>query len=144
MVRATVPVAPPPPAARKTIRIGNREVTLVEYRGFVPEATAEYLRTLSEWERPSVEGILGTFEEVRAILGGARLLHRILREGPLAAARGCLSFQELMDEKAHLMEQVMVLRRRIHQAAEKVRLILPRFPQRKENDHARQAHRRVS
>jgi len=143
MVRATVTLEPPAPPAR-TVRIGDREVTLVEYRGLVPEPTAEYLRTLSEWELPNVEGILGTYEEVRAILGGARLLHRILREGPFAAARGCLSFQELMDEKAHLMEQVMNLRRRIHKTAEKVRLILPRFPQRKENGHGHPAHRRVS
>jgi hypothetical protein len=143
MVLATVPLGPPPLPAR-AVRVGGREVILVEYRGLVPEPTAEYLQALSDWERPNVEAILGTFEEVRAILGGARLLHQVLREGPLAAARGRLSFQEFMDEKADLMKQVLGLRRRINETAEKVRLILPRFPHMKEIGHAYPAHRRAS
>ena len=142
MVSATVPLGQPPPP--RAVMFGGREVVLVRYRGFVPQPVAEYLRALSEKDRLNVEALLGTFEEVRAILGGARLLHQVLQDGPLAAARGHLSFQEFMDEKSNLMKKIRDLRRRINEIAEKARIILPRFPQKKENGHGRPAHRRVS
>ena len=143
MVSATVPLGQPPPPPR-AVMVGGRLVVLQRYRGFVPQPMAAYLRALSDKDRLDVEAILGTFEEVRTILGGARLLHEVLRDGPLAAARGHLSFQEFMDEKANLLKKIRDLRRRINETAEKVRVILPRTPRMKENGHACQAHRRVS
>lgn len=114
------PAAPSPPAP---------DFALVEYRGLLPRPAAEFLAGLSDWDRPAVYPALGRFEEVRSLLRGARILHQCLRDGPRAAARGRVTFQEFMDEKEALAGEILALRRRIHAMAEKLHLRLPRIPE---------------
>jgi hypothetical protein len=121
--------APPAPAAA--------DFALVEYRGLLPRPAAEFLSGLSDWDRPTVYPALGRFEEVRSLLRGARILHQCLRDGPRAAARGRVTFQEFMDEKEALVGEILALRRRIHTMAEKLHLRLPRIPENtREKRHA--------
>lgn len=112
------------------------DFTLVEYRGLLPRQAAEFLDGLSEWDRPAVYPVLGRFEEVRALLGGARLLHLCLKDGPHSAARGWITFQEFMEEKDAILGEILAFRRRLNGIAEKLHLRIPRTPESKEGRHA--------
>lgn len=134
---ASLKVVPPPkPPARP-------EIPLLEYRGLLPEQAAGFLGGLSDWERRHVYVLLGNFEETRALIGTARLLHQYLREGPHSAARGRLTFQEFMDTKDKILGEILSVRRKVNEMAEAVSLRLPRVPLKKETPHAPQ-YRRVS
>src|SRR5436190_1044921 len=80
----------PPEGARPQSTSPSRghDVTMVEFRGLLPAQPAGFLDQLSESERRDVYALLGTFKEVRGLVGAGRLLHTYLKEGPLAAARG--------------------------------------------------------
>lgn len=139
MVEAkAIPIRPatPPPS--------RPEVPLVEFRGQLPKQAADFLGELSPWETRNVYVLLGSFEEVRALVGGARLLHQYLRQGPQSAARGRLTFQEFMDSKDAILREILSLRQKLNVMAEAVSLRLPRPPQNKENSHVRAPYRRVS
>lgn len=121
----------------------GHEVQMVEYRGLLPAQPAGFLDQLSESERRDVYALLGTFKEVRGLVGAGRLLHTYLKEGPLAAARGRISFREFAQEKAEILEAIFALRQKINRAAEDVCLILPRIPQLRKEEMPRE-YRRVS
>ena len=121
----------------------GREVQMVEYRGLLPAQPAGFLGQLSESERRDVYALLGTFKEVRGLVGAGRLLHTYLKEGPLAAARGRISFREFAQEKAEILQAIFALRQKINRAAEDVCLILPRIPQLRKEEMPRE-YRRVS
>ena len=106
----------------------GHEIRMVEFRGLLPEQPAGFLDQLSEHERRDVYALLGTFKEVRGLVGAGRLLHSYLKEGPLAAARGRISFREFAQEKSEILQAIFALRQRINRAAEDVCLILPRTP----------------
>jgi hypothetical protein len=101
---------------------------MVEYRGLLPSQPAGFLGQLTESERRDVYALLGTFKEVRGLVGAGRLLHSYLKEGPLAAARGRITFREFIQEKNEILQSIFALRQRINRAAEEVCLILPRIP----------------
>jgi hypothetical protein len=101
---------------------------MVEFRGLLPAQPAEFLGQLSESDRRDVYALLGTFKEVRGLVGAGRLLHTYLKEGPLAAARGRITFREFIEEKHEILQAIYALRQRINRAAEEVCLILPRIP----------------
>ncbi|HLY76022.1 MAG TPA: hypothetical protein VKU80_18030, partial [Planctomycetota bacterium] len=91
-------------------------------------------------ERRDVYAVKGTFLEVRALVGTARLLDSFLREGPHAAARGRTTFREFFDEKDDILHDIRKLREKVNRSASNVCLILPRVPQlrmevSRENDH---------
>lgn len=119
------------------------EIRMVEFRGLLPEQPAGFLGKLSESERRDVYALLGTFKEVRGLVGAGRLLHAYLKEGPLAAARGRISFAEFAKEKSEILQAIFALRQRINRAAEDVCLILPRTPQLRKEEIARE-YRRAS
>ena len=121
----------------------GHEVQMVEYRGLLPAQPAGFLGQLSESERRDVYALLGTFKEVRGLVGAGRLLHTYLKEGPLAAARGRISFREFAKEKAEILQAIFALRQKINRAAEDVCLILPRIPQLRKEEMPRE-YRRVS
>lgn len=104
-------------------------VRLVEYRGLLPEQPAAFLGRLSAKEKQDVYALLGTFHEVRALVGTARLLHAFLREAPLAAARGRTTFQEFLAEKESIQRDIRALREKVNRAAANVCRMLPRVPQ---------------
>lgn len=139
MVKAT-----PEALARNGRTPGIREVELVEYRGLLPRETAELLEGLSDWDRQHVRALPGSYEEVRSLLGAARLLHLYLKEGPLSAAHGRLTFAGFMAEKDALMTEILAFRRRLNGLAERAGLILPRFPQKKEVRHVSPSRLRAS
>ncbi len=120
------------------------EVPLFEFRGLLPKQAAEFLGELNPWETRNVYVLLGSFEEVRALVGTARLLHQYLREGPQCAARGRLTFQEFMDSKEVILRDILALRQKVNVLAEAVSLRLPRPTMNKENHHAPNGYRRVS
>jgi hypothetical protein len=101
---------------------------MVRFRGLVPEKHAAFLDHLSPFERRDVYAILGTYKEVRGLVGVARLLDLYMREAPLAAARGRTTFNEFLDERVELIRDIAALRDKIHRAAENVCLILPKVP----------------
>jgi hypothetical protein len=112
------------------------DIPLVEYRGQLPRQAAEFLENLSEWDRPAVYPLIGRFEEVRSLLGGGRLLHHCLKEGPHTAARGRITFQEFMDEKEQVHSEILAFRRRLNSLAERLHVRLPRVPESREVRHA--------
>jgi hypothetical protein len=124
----------------------GHDVEMVEFRGLLPAQPAGFLGQLSAHERRDVYALLGTFKEVRGLVGAARLLHAYLKEGPQAAARGRITFREFMQEKQEILQAIYTLRQRINRAAEDVCLILPRVPYRRmeEVDHESIRDRRVS
>jgi len=129
MVLAVPAVRPPigaPPSPGRSSR--GHEVEMVEFRGLLPAQPAEFLGQLSESDRRDVYALLGTFKEVRGLVGAGRLLHTYLKEGPLAAARGRITFREFIEEKSEILQAIYALRQRINRAAEEVCLILPRIP----------------
>jgi len=103
-------------------------VTMVEFRGLLPSQPAGFLGRLSESERRDVYALLGTFNEVRGLVGAGRLLHAYLKEGPRAAARGRITFREFLKEKSEILRAITELRQKIHRVAEDLCLILPRVP----------------
>ena len=103
-------------------------VTMVEFRGLLPAQPAGFLGRLSESERRDVYALLGTFKEVRGLVGAGRLLHAYLKEGPRAAARGRITFREFVQEKSEILQAIYKLRQKINRVAEDVCLILPRVP----------------
>jgi hypothetical protein len=113
---------------------------MVEFQGLLPAQPARFLAGLSESERRDVYAILGTFKEVRGLLGAGRLLHHLLREGPLSAARGRISFREFTRAKMELGQAIQALRRKINRAAEEIGLILPRTPGVRREDGAPHDH----
>jgi hypothetical protein len=115
----------------------GHEVRMVEFRGLLPAQPAEFLAKLSEEERRDVYALLGTFKEVRGLVGAGRLLHLYIQEGPKAAARGQISFREYLEEKTRILQAIYALRQMINRAAEDVCLVLPRVPQlrKEENSH---------
>lgn len=123
-----------PPGAQEPLVVPD--FTLVEYQGLLPRQAAEFLEGLSEWDRPTVYPVIGRFEEVRAILGGARLLHLCLKDGPNSAARGRITFQEFMEEKDRVLAEILAFRRRLNGLAERLHLRLPRVPEHREARHA--------
>jgi len=127
---AAVPAVRPPVGAPSSPGRSSRghEVEMVEYRGLLPAQPAEFLGQLSESDRRDVYALLGTFKEVRGLVGAGRLLHTYLKEGPLAAARGRITFREFIEEKHEILQAIYALRQRINRAAEEVCLILPRIP----------------
>ena len=127
-------LAAPPPGAKVPLVVPD--FSLVEYRGMLPRQAAEFLENLTEWDRPAVYPVLGRFEEVRALLGGARLLHLCLKDGPHSAARGRITFQEFMNEKDAILSEILAFRRRLNAVAERLNLRLPRLPESREGHHA--------
>jgi hypothetical protein len=120
-------------------------VTMVEFRGLLPSQPAHFLGHLSDFEKRDVYALLGTYQEVRGLVGAGRLLHAYLKEGPLAAARGRTTFREFLDQKDEILRDIFALREKINRAAENVCLILPRIPQLRIQEVSRdQASRRVS
>jgi len=119
---------------------------MVEYRGLLPAQPAAFLGRLAAHERRDVYALLGTFKEIRGLVGAARLLHTYLKEGPLAAARGRITFREFLQDKNEILQLIFHLRQRINRAAEDVCLILPRVarPEKEELSHEPIADRRVS
>ena len=103
-------------------------VTMVEFRGLLPAQPAGFLGRLSESERRDVYALLGTFKEVRGLVGAGRLLHAYLKEGPRAAARGRITFREFLREKSEILRAIVELRQKIHRVAEDVCLVLPCVP----------------
>jgi hypothetical protein len=101
---------------------------MVEFRGLLPAQPAGFLGKLSESERRDVYALLGTFKEVRGLVGAGRLLHAYLKEGPRAAARGRITFREFIQEKSEILRAIYELRQKINRVAEEVCLILPRVP----------------
>lgn len=106
----------------------GHDVTMVEFRGLLPAQPAGFLGKLSEKERRDVYALLGTFKEVRGLVGAGRLLHAYLKEGPRAAARGRITFREFIHEKSEILHAITELRQKINRVAESVCLILPRVP----------------
>lgn len=127
-------IATPPSGIKEPLVVPD--FSLVEYRGLLPRQAAEFLENLTEWDRAAVYPVLGRFEEVRALLGGARLLHLCLKDGPHSAARGRITFQEFMNEKDAILAEILAFRRRLNAVAEKLHLRLPRLPESKEGRHA--------
>lgn len=138
-------VGPDVPKERQTLARSSRahDVQMVEFRGLLPAQPAGFLGQLSESERRDVYALLGTFKEVRGLVGAGRLLHTYLKEGPLAAARGRISFREFAKEKSEILQAIFALRQRINRAAEDVCLILPRVPQLRKEAMSHE-YRRVS
>lgn len=127
-------VAKPEPKEAQRPEFGRvmskgHEVSMVEFRGLLPSQPAGFLGQLSESERRDVYALLGTFKEVRGLVGAGRLLHNYLKEGPLAAARGRITFREFAQKKDEILQAIYALRQRINRAAEEVCLILPRVPE---------------
>jgi hypothetical protein len=100
----------------------------LRFRGLIPERKAAFLPLLSTQERREVFAVRGTFREVRALIGAARLLDRYLRAAPRAAARGRTSFGEFHESKRELIRDISALREKLNRFAESVWLILPRVP----------------
>lgn len=121
----------PKPGERPALAPPGRghDVQMVEFRGLLPAQPAGFLDQLTVAERRDVYALLGTFREVRGLVGAGRLLHSYLKEGPLAAARGRITFREFLTEKSEILEAIFALRQKINRAAEDVCLILPRGPQ---------------
>ena len=118
---------------------------MVEFRGLLPAQPAGFLGQLSEGERRDVYALLGTFKEVRGLVGAGRLLHSYLKQGPLAAARGRITFREFIQEKDEILQMIFALRQKINRAAENVCLVLPRTPQLSIEEVSREpAYHRVS
>lgn len=138
-----MPTAVPLKLVPAAMPAGRPEIPLVEFQGLLPRPAAEFLAGLGEWDRKNVHAVLGSFGEVRALLGTARLLHLFLKEGPQSAARGHLTFQDFMEEKDAIQKDIFALRRKVNALVEKVSLRLPRTP-RKENGHEAAPLRRVS
>ena len=109
---------------------------LVEYRGMLPVQAADFLTNLSDWDRSAVYPVLGRYEEVRALLGSARILHNCLKDGPHSAARGRITFQEFMQEIDAILAEVLAFRRRLNAVAERLNFRLPRLLEHKEIRHA--------
>jgi len=107
------------------------ENRLVEYRGLLPERSAWLLKRLAEPHRPFVQFMLGMFPEDRTHISSGWLLHDYLEEAPRAAARGRLTFEEVMEVKEELMRELLGFRRKLNRHAEAIGLILPRLPERK-------------
>ncbi|HLY73469.1 MAG TPA: hypothetical protein VKU80_05055, partial [Planctomycetota bacterium] len=78
--------------------------------------------------RRDVYSVQGTFLEVRALVGTARLLDSFLREAPHAAARGRTTFREFFAEKDDILSDIRALRDKVNRSASNVCLILPRVP----------------
>lgn len=116
---------PAPVRAEGTPAKRDPDQDLVDWSGRLPRQSALFLGRLSPAERRDVFAILGKFQEVRGLVGAGRLLHAYLREGPLAAARGEISFAEFMAEKEGLVRAIGELRQRLNRAAIAIRLILP-------------------
>lgn len=120
---------------------GARQTRMVAFQSHLPEQLASFLGHLRVSERRDVYAVQGTFLEVRALVGTARLLDSFLREGPHAAARGRTTFREFFDEKDDILRDIRALRDKVNRSAAGVCLILPRVPQlrneevRRENAH---------
>lgn len=108
---------------------GARETRMVSFHAHLPEQLASFLGHLSMSERRDVYALQGTFLEVRALVGTARLLDSFLREAPLAAARGRTTFREFFSEKDDILRDIRALRDKVNKSASNVCLILPRVPQ---------------
>lgn len=103
---------------------------LVEFRGLLPRQPVQFLSRLAPEQRKDVFTLLGTFGEVRGLVGAGRLLHAYLSEAPFAAARGRITLREFISEKDALQGAIFDLRRKLNRAAEAIRLILPVGPAR--------------
>ena len=120
---------------------GARQTKMVAFQSHLPEQLASFLGHLSMSQRRDVYAVQGTFLEVRALVGTARLLDSFLREGPYAAARGRTTFREFFLEKDDILRDIRALRNKVNHSASNVCLILPRVPQlrheevRRENAH---------
>jgi hypothetical protein len=120
---------------------GARQTKMVAFHSPLPEQLASFLGHLSMAQRRDVYAVQGTFLEVRALVGTARLLDSFLREAPHAAARGRTTFREFFAEKDDILRDIRVLREKVNRSASNVCLILPRVPQlrneevRRENAH---------
>lgn len=113
----------PGPAVR------GREVRLVDFRSRLPEQLASFLAHLPEDRRQDVYAVQGTFLEVRALVGTARLLDSFLRQAPHAAARGRTTIGEFLEEKDDILGDINALREKVSRSAANICLILPRVPQ---------------
>jgi hypothetical protein len=122
------------------VRAGDREVVLpsagetrqtrmVAFHSHLPEQLASFLGHLTMYERRDVYAVQGTFLEVRALVGTARLLDLFLREAPHAAARGRTTFREFFEEKDDILRDIRALRDKVNRSASNVCVILPRVPQ---------------
>ena len=127
MVAGEVPGQGAKPLFPKSSR--GHVVTMVEFRGLLPSQPAHFLEHLSAFEKRDVYALLGTYQEVRGLVGSGRLLHAYLKEGPRAAARGRTTFREFLSQKDEILRDIFDLREKINRAAENVCLILPRIPQ---------------
>ena len=116
----------------------TREIRLIDFRSRLPEQLASFLGHLSPAERRDVYAVQGTFLEVRALVGTARLLDAFLREAPLAAARGRTTFCEFLAEKDDILGDIQALREKVNRCAANVCLILPRVPQLRTKEDSRE------
>jgi hypothetical protein len=122
------PTRPPAATPAKLVH----ENRLVEYRGLLPERSVELLARLAEPHRPFVQFMLGMFPEDRAHISSGWLLHDYLEEVPRAAARGQLTFEEVIAVKEELMREILSFRRKLNRCAEAIGMILPRVPRRED------------
>jgi hypothetical protein len=113
---------------RSGLTRGGRSVRLVPFRGLLPPQPAAFLGRLSPDERFDVHAILGTYREVRGLIGAARLLHLYLKEAPRAAARGTTTLGEILGAKEKLAGDIWALRQQVQRLAESLCLVLPTFP----------------
>lgn len=107
----------------------TRQTRMVAFHSHLPEQLASFLGHLTMSQRRDVYAVQGTFLEVRALVGTARLLDSFLREGPHAAARGRTTFREFFEEKDDILRDIRRLRDKVNRSASNVCLILPRVPQ---------------
>lgn len=107
----------------------TRQTRMVAFHSHLPEQLASFLGHLTMAQRRDVYAVQGTFLEVRALVGTARLLDSFLREAPHAAARGRTTFREFFQEKDDILRDIRALREKVNRSASNVCLILPRVPQ---------------
>ena len=127
-------IAQAPPSREREVRA--TQFSLVEFHGLLPRQAAAFLGSLSQWDLAAVFPVPGRFEEVRALLEGARILHLCLKEGPQSAARGRITFTEFMKEKRSLFPEIMAFRRRLNAMADRLHLRAPRLKRTTEVSHA--------
>jgi len=104
-------VTKPAPATPRRVPV------LVEWKGQLPEALAQYLGRLSAFDLNDAYALVGRFAEVRELVNIARRLHQVLERGPHVAASGRWSFEEFMATKTQIERQIRLLHHRVDRAA---------------------------
>ena len=122
----------------------RRVPVLVEWKGQLPEALAQYLGRLSAFDLPELYALVGRFAEVRELVNIARRLNQVLERGPHTAASGRWSFEEFMATKIEIERQIRLLHHRVDRAAVDARVSFLSSTESKEENHARLSDVRVA